>query len=60
MTDKNSEVKMSVIKDKTVPWPIKGYHLLGSYKLQVRLMWAVEEYTAHLNPEVLAFLKDPR
>jgi hypothetical protein len=56
MSENNSEVKLSVIKDKTVPWPLKAYHLLSSYKLSVRLMWQVDKVEDFLNPEVYAFL----
>ena len=60
VTEKGTDLKMSVIKDKTVPWPLKGYYLLSSYKLSVKLMWEVDKYEEALNPEVKAFLANPR
>lgn len=57
----NPEVELAVVKDKTIPWPIKAYHLLSSVKFNMRLMWEMrDEADDALNEEVRNFLIDPR
>lgn len=52
-------IDFSIIKDKTVPWPIKTYYLMSSDRFIVNLMWETEDYQNLLNPEVNTFLNNP-
>ena len=52
---------MDVMRDKTVPWPLRGYYMLSNYSVTARLMWQLKEneYMELLNPTIREFIKNP-
>lgn len=58
MLEDNDELESQVIREKSVPWPVKTYYFLSNLKFTVKLMWQVADYKALLNPEIKAFIQD--